>query len=202
MDSSSKNNRWEETRFVVFDNESTGLNPRKDRIVSIGAVAVRGRDILLDDVFEATVQIEFNTSAVMVHGITRQQSMQGVEEAEAVAAFLEYLGEDILVGHHVMFDYLLIEGAAQRCANRRLSNRALDTMSLAIALEKAGAFVDSPIESFDFDSLCARFNIVTHDRHTASGDAYLTAQIFLKLMRLIKRNGLDLESLFESKEED
>ena len=72
-------------------------------------------------------------------------------------------------------------------------------MRLALALEAAGAFADTPIKSFDFDSLCARFGVVTHDRHTAPGDAFLTAQIFLKLLRLLHRHGLGLDSLYESK---
>jgi DNA polymerase-3 subunit epsilon len=189
-----------ERRFVVLDNESTGIDPRKDRLVSIGAIAVHGGEIVLNDVFEATIKIEFNTSAVMVHGITREQSMRGMEEAEAVRGFLEYLGDDTLVGHHVMFDYLLIENAARRHFQRLLNNRALDTMRLALALESAGAFSDAPIKSFDFDSLCARFHVVTHDRHTASGDAFLTARIFLKLLRLLQKHRLDVNSLYEVKE--
>jgi DNA polymerase III subunit epsilon len=188
-------------RFVVFDNESTGLDPRKDRIVSIGAVAVQGGEIRLDDTFEATVRIAFNTSAVVVHGITQEESMRGVEEAEAVRGFLDYLGDAVLVGHHVMFDYLLIEGAARRLGREPLHNRALDTMRLALALEAAGAFAAEPIKSFDFDSLCARFGVVTHDRHTASGDAFLTAQIFLKLRRMLQRHGLALDALYEAREE-
>ena len=187
-------------RFVVFDNESTGLDPRKDRIVSIGAVAVCDGEIRLDDTFEATVRIAFNTSAVVVHGITQEESMRGVEEADAARDFLDYVGDSILVGHHVMFDYLLIEGAAQRLGRAPMPNRALDTMRLALALEAAGAFADAPIKSFDFDSLCARFGVITHDRHTAPGDAFLTAQIFLKLLRLLQRHGLGLETLFESRD--
>jgi DNA polymerase-3 subunit epsilon len=192
---------WHDRRFVVFDNESTGLDPRKDRIVSIGAVAVRNDEILLDDTFEATVRIAYNTSAVVVHGITQEESRRGVEEADAVRGFLTYLGNDILVGHHVMFDYLLIEGAARRLGHAALPNQALDTMRLALALEAAGAFAEAPITSFDFDSLCARFGVVPHDRHTAPGDAFLTAQIFLKLLRLLRRHGLALASLFESRDE-
>lgn len=192
---------WRGQRFVVFDNESTGLDPRKDRIISIGAVAVRDGEILLDDMFEATVRVAYNTSAVVVHGITQEESMRGVDEAEAVSGFLEYLGDGVLVGHHVMFDYLLIEGAARRQGRQALGNRALDTMRLALALDAAGAFAGAPVTSFDFDSLCARFGVVTHDRHTAPGDAFLTAQIFLKLLRLLHRHGLALESLYETKEE-
>lgn len=189
-----------DTRFVVFDNESTGLDPRKDRIVSIGAVAVRGDDILLDDTFEATVRFDFNTASVVVHGITQEESMRGVEEAEAVERFLAYLGDAVLVGHHVLFDVTLIENAARRHLGRGLTNSALDTMSLAIALDKAGAFADKPIVSFDFDSLCARFGVVTHDRHTAPGDAFLAAQVFLKLRRRLRHHGLKIETLYESRE--
>jgi len=201
MASDAKTTTWIEKRFVVFDNESTGLDPRKDQIVSIGAIGVRNGEILLQDIFETTVKIEFNTSATVVHGITREESMHGQDEAEAVRDFLEYLGDDILVGHHVMFDFLLIERAAKRHLQRGLNNHALDTMRMALALEKAGAFVSTPIKSFDFDSLCLRFGVVTHDRHTASGDAFLTAQIFLKLQRLLQKHGIGLETLYESGEE-
>ena len=59
-------------RFVVLDSETTGLDPRKDRLITIGAVGVVGGEILLDDVFDALLEVQYNSAAVTVHGVTRQ----------------------------------------------------------------------------------------------------------------------------------
>ena len=70
-------------------------------------------------------------------------------------------------------------------------------MRIALALQDAGAFPDTPFRKFDLDTLCAGFGIVAHDRHTAAGDAFLTAQIFLSLLALAHKHGLPLASLVE-----
>ena len=75
-------------RFVVLDSETTGLNPATDRIISIGAVAVLGGDIVLEDSFSALLQVDRNTEATTVHGITRDETRKGVPEVEALARFL------------------------------------------------------------------------------------------------------------------
>ena len=65
-------------RFVVLDSETTGLNPATDRLITIGAVAVLGGDIVLEDSFSALLQVERNTEAVTVHGVTRDEARKGV----------------------------------------------------------------------------------------------------------------------------
>jgi DNA polymerase-3 subunit epsilon len=69
-------------------------------------------------------------------------------------------------------------------------NRSLDTMDLTLHLERDGAFAGRPpIRQFTLDGLCAMFGVIPHDRHTASGDAFITAQVFLRLERLAARFG-------------
>ena len=71
-----------------------------------------------------------------------------------------------------------------------LLNRNLDTMDLTLHLERDGAFAGRPpIRRFTLDSLCAMFDIIPHDRHTAAGDAFITAQVFLRLLRLSSKHG-------------
>ena len=86
-------------RFIAVDSETTGLNPQTDRIITIGAVAVQGGDIVFEDSFEALLQMSRNTSAVTVHGITRDETRGGIDEPEALRRFLDYLGDGVLVGH-------------------------------------------------------------------------------------------------------
>ena len=183
-------------RFVVFDCETTGLDPERDAILSIGAVAVCDGEILLDDAFESLVNDWRPTSAVLVHGITPREAASGLRQEEAVAAFLEYLGGSVLVGHHVGFDRAIVASAARRMG-RAVANPALDTMRIALALQEQGAFAGAPIRSFELDALCERFGVAPHDRHTAAGDAFLTAQVFIRLERLARRSGLVLYGLLE-----
>ena len=180
----------ERVRFVVLDSETTGLDPRTDRIVTIGAVAVQNGEIVLEDSLEALLKIAHNTSAVTVHGVTRDESLKGLEEPEALERFLDYLRDGVIVGHHIGHDVGTFDAGYERHWGFHMSNRNLDTMDLTLHLEKDGAFSDRPpIRHFTLDALCEMFGVIPHDRHTASGDAFMTAQVFLRLLRLASRYG-------------
>jgi len=188
---------------VSLDSETTGLNPQTDRIITIGAVAVQGGDIVLEDSFEAMLRVERNTAAVEVHGITREETKGGLEESEAVRRFLDYLRDGVIVGHHIGHDISTLNVACQRHWGFDLQNRSLDTMDLTLHLERSGAFEGQErIREFTLDSLCELFGVIPHDRHTAGGDAFITAQIFQRLLRLASRYGrAQLGPLCESFEE-
>jgi DNA polymerase III subunit epsilon len=178
----------ESVRFIVLDSETTGLNPRVDRLITIGAVAVQNSEIVVEDSFDALIKIERNTEAVTVHGVTRDQSRRGADEEIALEQFLDYLRDGVIVGHHIGHDISTIDAALERHWGIALANRSLDTMDLTLHLERDGAFAGRPpIRQFTLDGLCALFGVVPHDRHTASGDAFITAQVFLRLERLAGR---------------
>jgi DNA polymerase-3 subunit epsilon len=180
----------EQVRFVVLDSETTGLDTHTDRIISIGAVAVRDHEILLEDSFEALLKVAANTSAVTVHGITRDEARGGLDEEEALVRFLDYLQDGVIVGHHIGHDIGMLDAGYERGWGLATMNRCLDTMDLTLHLERDGAFAGRPpIRSFTLDALCDMFDVIPHDRHTASGDAFLTAQVFLRLLRLAARHG-------------
>jgi len=186
----SDDEQIDRVRFVVLDSETTGLNPHTDRIVTIGAVAVVGGDIVLEDSFSALIQVDRNTEAVTVHGVTRDEARSGVPEPEALARLLEYLRDGVIVGHHIGHDIATIDAACERHWGVRLMNRSLDTMDLTLHLERDGAFAGRPpIRHFTLDALCTLFGVIPHDRHTATGDAFITAQVFLRLVRLASRSG-------------
>lgn len=177
-------------RFVVLDSETTGLDARTDRIITIGAVAVCAGEILLDDAFDVLLKVEQNTSAVEVHGITRDEARRGIDEAEALERFLDYVRDGVIVGHHIGHDIGVLDAGCERHWGVRTRNRSLDTMDLTLHLERDGAFAGRPpIRSFTLDALCDMFGVIPHDRHTASGDAFITAQVFLRLLALAARHG-------------
>ncbi len=179
----------DQVRFVVLDSETTGLDPRKDRIVTIGAIAVMNNEILIEDSFEALLKVAYNSSAVTVHGVTREESLAGLDEPAALKNFLEYLGNGVIVGHHIGHDVETFNAGYERHFGFRLQNPSLDTMNLTLNLERDGAFAGRPpIQEFSLDALCALFNIVPHDRHTAPGDAFMTALVFQRLLRLAAKH--------------
>lgn len=178
----------ERVRFVVLDSETTGLDPRKDRLITIGAIAVINGEILLEDSYEALLKVDYNTSAITVHGVTREESREGLEEPEALEQFLDYLKDGVIVGHHIGHDVDTFNAGYERHWGFKLSNLSLDTMALALVLEQDGAFAQyENFRNFSLDALCERFGVIPHDRHTAPGDAFMTAQVFLRLLNLAAR---------------
>jgi DNA polymerase III subunit epsilon len=189
----------ESVRFVVLDTETTGLDPRRDRIITIGAIAVRGGDILLDDAFEVMCRLDYNRASVTVHGITRDETRDAFEEPDALLHFLAYLRDGVIVGHHIGHDIQALNAACSRHFGIELRNRSLDTMDLALRIHAAGAFGHMAMaQGFSLDALCEMFSIPPHDRHTAGGDAFVTAQVFQRLLRYARRAGLlTLDTLAE-----
>lgn len=179
----------EHVRFVVLDLETGGLNPAVDAIVTIGAVAVQGGDIVLADAFSALLKVARNTPAVTVHGVTRDQSRKGLDERVAIERLLHYLKDGVIVGHHIGHDIAAVNAACARHWGAALLNRSLDTMDATLHLERDGAFAGQALRRFTLDALCEKFGVVPHDRHTAAGDAFITAQVFLRLLRLAPRYG-------------
>jgi DNA polymerase-3 subunit epsilon len=173
-----------------MDCETTGLNPTTDRIITIGAVGVENAEIVIRDSFEALLKVSSNTGAVTVHGVTRDESRMGMEERQALELFLEYLKDGVIVGHHIGHDIASLDSGYERHWGFRLENRCLDTMYLALHLQEAGAFADRrPQRHFTLDALCSMFGVAPHGRHTAVGDAFLTAQVFLRLRALAMKHG-------------
>lgn len=177
-------------RFCVLDCETTGLDPKRHRIVSIGAVAVTEGQIDLGDTLEILLRVRFNTAATLVHGITRSETRDALDEPDALAVLLDYLGDGVIVGHHISHDLRMIDAALARYGELQLRNRHLDTGKLMQRLLADDALgPESALGDYSLDGLCRFFGIVPHDRHTAPGDAFLTAAILLRLLRAARRSG-------------
>jgi len=181
-----------DTRFVIFDTETTVLDPAKDRILSIGAVSVQHLQINLADTFECFLRQTGTGSAdtITIHGILPQDLEGGLSEAEAIHQFIDYIGDAILVGHHIGFDRSIINHATQRLLNDQLRNTTLDTARLDIRFEHLRHTYNVVPAYYTLDALCDRYQIPKSDRHTAAGDAYITAILFLKLISRLHDRGI------------
>jgi len=184
-----------DARFVIFDTETTGLNLLKDRILSIGAISITGNKIDVANSLEVYVdQDKFNVETVKIHGILKNGNLKKFTEEETIEKFIRYIKDGFLVAHHINFDVEIINKALKRMKFPRLRNKLIDTGEIyKMTLDKT-----SPNQFFSLDELCKIYNISKHDRHTASGDAYITGILFLKIMGQLKKKfpELELEDLY------
>ncbi len=181
----------EELRFVAFDTETTGLNIKKDHILSIGAVSVRNWEIDLSQALECYVQQAYQPmgKTIEVHGILPgAQNGQQVGELEAVKRFLHYCHGSILVGHHIGFDLAMVNRVLAQELGQKLKNKTLDTAGLARRVGQK-PYYEQP-GTYGLDALCRRYGIPMSDRHTAAGDAFITAILLMKLLARLKKRGV------------
>ncbi|MFD1292421.1 PolC-type DNA polymerase III [Lutibacter holmesii] len=183
-------------RFVALDTETTGFDYENDRILCIGAVAIKANSILVSDSFEIYIQQDvFNKETVKIHGIRKNGKEVKVTEQEALIQFLAYLDDAVIVAHHTNFDVTMINRALERLNVGPLISKQLDTNYIYKKI-----FCPTDFKKiFTLDELCEIYSIKMHDRHTASGDALLTAQLFLKLIARFKKNhGVNLNNLIQT----
>ncbi|MEM6397436.1 MAG: 3'-5' exonuclease [Bacteroidota bacterium] len=171
-------------KFIVLDVETTGLNTRQDRLLSIGALRIQDRKLLLENALELYLdppEGKKKTRAIKIHGLLPGSKNRAyVEEENAVKQLLEFIGNDILVGHHLGFDIAILNAALIRLSAPRLRNKIVDTAKLAERLYPS-SYPPNPSQ-YDLDHLCRRLNIPLSDRHTALGDCYITGVLLLKML--------------------
>lgn len=184
-----------ETRFVVFDTETTGFLRKKDRVLSIGAISLIDNTINVHDAFEVYIKQKiFKAETVPIHGILKDGSIEKITELAAIKQFLKYIDNAVLVGHHVNFDVNMINEILKRKKLPNLLNKTIDTGYLY--KKSKHTIYENQKSHYTLDNLCDELNISKSDRHTASGDAYITAIAFLKILaRLNKNNDLKFRDL-------
>lgn len=164
------------SRFIVVSTETTGLNSEKDVILSFGCVAVINNSIVVNDSFEVILlQYKFLHDNGMSNEFIIESKRPKLGEREAVEAFIEFIGNAILVGHRIHFDVELINEALEKIDCGRLKNEALDIEIMHRKL------LDITDKQFSVDELCKIYKIDRGDRYSSAEDAYTLALLFLKL---------------------
>jgi DNA polymerase III subunit epsilon len=183
-----------ELSYSVFDAETTGLDPAAgDEILSLGAVRIVNGRLLRQEAFEQLVDPGRPAAleSLEVHGISPEMTRGQPTIEEVLPRFAQFVEGSVLLGHNVAFDlrFLELKEAASRV---RLTNPVLDTLLLS-------AVVHPNQEDHSLEAIAERVGVSVLDRHSALGDAILTAEIFLKLIPLLAAEGiLTLEDALEA----
>lgn len=185
------------TRFVVLDTETTGFDYTNDRILCIGALVLQNGVIPINESLEIFIQQEhYDEASAKIHGILKECVIERPTELEALQEFLTFLGDSIIIAHHTVFDITMINKALERNGLPELKNKTLDTA----VLYKKTLLISNLLErkeTYSLDELADKFDISKKDRHTAMGDAYITAIAFLKILKKLReKKDIALKELF------
>ncbi len=167
--------------YIVFDTETTGLNPNIDEILSIGAVKVKDNKILTSQTFEVYVKNSkaISSKSIEIHRIRPCDIKNAKSPEEAIFEFLNFIGERTLVGYYLEFDVKMINKYIQPILGIKLPNKMVEVSEL---------YYDAQIPTIPqgnidlrFDTMLKKYNIPNMGVHNAVNDAVMTAMIFLKL---------------------
>ncbi|CAM3701961.1 PolC-type DNA polymerase III [Castellaniella denitrificans] len=187
-----KREAWRDRDFrsqpaVVFDLEASGLDPRRDRILSIGAVRIEDLAIPLGRQYDRVLRTPgpLGLASRLFHGLTRADLDRGTAPGDALEGLLDFAGDAVWLAFHAGFDRALLVRALKAHLGRRWDGAVLDLAVLAPML-----FPDRAGPHAGLDEWAAAFGLVAPARHAAVVDAMLTAELALVALRRAQRRGL------------
>ncbi|MDQ8202868.1 3'-5' exonuclease [Pelagicoccus sp. SDUM812003] len=175
---------------VALDAETTGFKIGVDRLLSLATIEIRQREVHVASarnwlIYQKDAPIN---EAIEVHGILPSDTAEGRPEKEVIGELLGLIGNSVIIGHHIRFDMEMLNEAARRHFKVKLKNRVIDTASLAQqelpAFHRTGYANQPPPK---LEEVCSNLGLDMIDRHTALGDTFTTALIFLTLCARIRQ---------------
>ena len=163
-----------ELPLVLFDIETTGFYPEKgDRILSIGAVKMRGSEILQEETFYSLVQYdkEVPTTIAELTNITTEEVKEAPPFSDVYVDFLKFKSESTLVAHHSNHERTFMEYSSSKLLRMPFKHRIIDTSFLFKT-------VNPTLNIVALEDLCEHHQIPIEHRHHALGDAIMTAKLW------------------------
>lgn len=182
-----------EARLVVMDLETSGLDTRRDKVLSIGAVVIEQGAIDMGTQYECTLYRENHkvTEAILIHGIAPSEIAEGRDAADALLDFMEFSGQCVFMAFHARFDQRMLRRSLREDLGHRLQHVFIDIAEMAPML-----CPDAQVGRGGLDDWQAHFRLNNTQRHNAAADALATAEIALILLSKAHAQGIpDLAAL-------
>ncbi len=185
-----KDYSFDNDEFVVFDLETTGLSPLSCKITEIGAVKIKGTEVL--EVFNTFVDPECHIpeNITELTGITDEMVKGAPSQREAVEKFLEFAGDRLLIAHNASFDTGFIRAC---CESNKIpfGNAYLDTVALS-------RHINPDLKKHKLDTIAEYYGLGNFNHHRACDDAEMLANIFFKMVEKLKQEGIGTVSEMNS----
>ncbi|HWR71738.1 MAG TPA: 3'-5' exonuclease [Nitrospirota bacterium] len=185
----------DEACYVVLDTELTGLDVKRDSIVSLGAIMMTGGRIVLGKTLERMVSPEtaLSSESVLVHGITPSECADKPSIGNVLEELESFCAGCVLVGHFLSLDLAVLNREFKRTFRRTLGNPAVDTWRIHDWVRRqtdlaARDFGDDAER--DLFTLAKKHHIPVAKAHDALGDAFITAQLFQRFLRSLPSLGV------------
>jgi DNA polymerase-3 subunit epsilon len=177
--------RLVELSYTVFDTETTGLQPSAgDEIIQVGATRIVAGKLRREDCFDQLVnpQRDIPAAGIPIHGISAEMVAAAPAIDAVLPAFHAFAQDTVLVAHNAAFDMRFLE-LKQAATGVVFDQPVLDTLLLS-------ALVHPQQQSHQLEAIAERLGVPVLGRHTAIGDAIVTAEVFLKLLPLLAERGI------------
>ena len=160
--------------YVLVDIETTGLSPRTDEIIEIGAIKVKENKII--DTYNTLIKIDRNLNPFITKltGITDKMLETGKERDKALEEFVDFTGNEIIMGHNVNFDINFIYDKCLSYLDYYLSNDFVDTMRIA-------KHILPDIQNYKLGTLANYFGVDYRSAHRGLKDVEITYEVYNKL---------------------
>ncbi|MDO9507150.1 MAG: exonuclease domain-containing protein [Hydrogenophaga sp.] len=171
--------------YTVFDTETTGLEPGQgDEIIQIGAARIVNGKLLRQECFEQLVdpRRSIPAASIPIHGIQPAMVVGQPTISEVLPAFHAFAQDTVLVAHNAAFDMRFLQ-LKEKSTGVVFDQPVLDTLLLS-------AVIHPNQDSHRLEAIAERFDVPVIGRHTAMGDAMVTAEIFIKLIPLLAQQGI------------
>lgn len=174
--------------YVCLDCETTGLSPRKDEILSIGAVIIKDNKIIMRKTLNIFVKPSKNVNeeSIKIHHIRPIDLENAVDPKTAIFELLDFIGSRTIVGYYIKFDIAMISKYTKKYIGVKLPNDSIEVSSMYFKTRHRNS--DYEFVDLKFDTIMKELDIPELGKHDALNDAIMTSMIFLKVKELTPAN--------------
>ncbi|SFR49520.1 3'-5' exonuclease [Thiomicrospira sp. ALE5] len=176
-----------DNEVVCFDCETTGLDPKQDKIVTLSAIKIRGREILTSESLNLQFRqyCDINPESIVIHQLRNMDVTVGLDERDAIDQFLKFVGSRSLVGYYLTFDVSMVNAIVKPWLGIGLPNAQIDVAELYHQhFYQDWLQPDHEVFDLSFQALLEQLNLPSLGQHDAFNDALMTAMIYVKLQSI------------------
>jgi DNA polymerase-3 subunit epsilon len=173
---------------VVIDCETTGLNPRRDEVIAIAAIKIRGRRILTSEAYRVILRSDKapSSASIKVHQLRAKEVAEGRGMHEVLPELLRFIGGRPLIGYYIDFDVQMLDKYILPFIQAKLPNRRIEVSEIYYALKYRNA-PPGTVHDLRFAAILSDLGLPSLEQHDAFNDALMTAMMYVQLQDMQQR---------------